>query len=339
MSVNRCISCGQEIPEGHQICIACEMGVSPAILQANKLSQRRKEGSSLTRFPADDGFSSSAADESAGLKRDRNTLLIIGAGGFGRVVLEYAEKDFICAFIDDNVPVGSEVDGVEVIGKINDIPRFKEYTNLIVAIGDNYVRERVYTMASQYGFIFPNIIAESAFISSKASIGNGCIILNNVVIQSGVHAGNGLILNPGVELHNDSFVDDYALIYTNSVIRSEAHVGKRAWIGSTVTVSTCEKVADDAVINDQWIKIKQKNFEDLWREIAAANKLPEEAMSALYKSFSKETKDLLINSKMNGTEIADLLNMVITTINHGSVHKADELIRNELMGRHNTDTY
>lgn len=346
MSTNRSISCGQEIPEGRQVCIACEMGVSPTILQAKKLSHCRRKESTLIPFPAKesnensiynisekDGINSHVADESVRWKRDRDTLLIVGAGGFGRVVLEYAEKDFICAFIDDNMPVGSEVDGVKVIGKISDIPRFKEYTNLIVAIGDNYVRERVYTMTSKFGFVFPNIIADSAFISTKASIGNGCIILNNVVIQSGALAGNGLILHPGVELHNDSFVDDYALIYTNSVIRSEARVGKRAWIGSTVTVSTCEKVADDAVINDQWLKVKPKTFEELWGEIIATNKLPEMAMVVMHESFSKETKNLLVSSKMSGNDIADLLNQVIFAINHGSVQKVDDLVRYELKKR------
>lgn len=330
MSVNRCIACGQEIPEGRQICIACELGVSPAIINAGKLSKEKKANplvdSSVIQFPGSD----SGRDGSGKWEKDRETLLIVGAGGFGRVVLEYAEKDYVCAFIDDNVPIGTEVDGAKVIGKIGDIPRFKEYTNLIVAIGDNYVRERVYTMATKYGFVFPNIIAESAFISSRASIGTGCIILNNAVIQSGVKAGNGLILNPGVELHNDSSVDDYALIYTNSVIRSNAHVGKRAWIGSTVTVSTCEVIPDDAVINDKWIKVKPKTFEELWGEIVATNKLPETAMIVMHKSFSKETKDLMVNSKRSGTELADLLNRVIGTINNGSVMRVDELVRREM---------
>ena len=258
------------------------------------------------------------------------SLLIVGAGGFGRVVLEYAEKEYVCAFIDDFIPVGTTIDGVKVIGKIEDIPSFKEYKNLIVAIGDNYVRERVYTMAEKYGFNFPNIIAESAFISSRASIGTGCIILNHAVIQSGVKAGNGLILNPGVELHNDSCVDDYVLIYTNSVIRSNAYVGKRVWIGSNVTVSTCEVIPDDTAINDKWIKLKPKTFEELWGEIVATNKLPEMAAILMHQSFSRETKDLLVNSKKSGIEVADLLNRVIEKINKGSVMKIDELVQREM---------
>ena len=47
--------------------------------------------------------------ESGAQKREKDTLLIVGAGGFGRVVLEYAEPDYECAFIDDNVQLGQSL--------------------------------------------------------------------------------------------------------------------------------------------------------------------------------------------------------------------------------------
>ena len=62
--------------------------------------------------------------------------------------------------------------------------------------------------------------------------------------------GNGVILNPGVEIHHDSVVEDYALIYTNTVVRSLAVVGKRAHVGSTLTISNEVKVPDDAIVEN-----------------------------------------------------------------------------------------
>ena len=58
------------------------------------------------------------------------------------------------------------------------------------------------------------------------------------------------MLNPGVEVHHDSAVEDYALIYTNSVVRTYAKVGKRVRIGSNVTVSNEVIVGDDADIQN-----------------------------------------------------------------------------------------
>ena len=62
--------------------------------------------------------------------------------------------------------------------------------------------------------------------------------------------GNGVLLNPGVEIHHDSFVDDFALIYTNSVVRTLAKVGKRVRIGSNVTISNEVIVPDDEDIKN-----------------------------------------------------------------------------------------
>lgn len=61
---------------------------------------------------------------------------------------------------------------------------------------------------------------------------------------------DGVLLNPGVEVHHDSSVEDYALIYTNSVVRTYAKVGKRVRIGSNVTVSNEVIVGDDADIQN-----------------------------------------------------------------------------------------
>lgn len=176
-------------------------------------------------------------------------LLLVGAGGFGRVVLEHASLKYDCAFVDDtNI---SEVDGAPVIGKINDIEQlFGEYKHLVVTIGNNQLREKIYMCAGERGYTFPNIIVPSAYISPKAQVGFGCVILNNVVIQNNAKVGNGVLLNPGVEIHHDSVVGNNVLIYTNSVIRSLAKVGDRAHIGSTLTIGNEVVIKEDVVVED-----------------------------------------------------------------------------------------
>lgn len=176
-------------------------------------------------------------------------LLLVGAGGFGRVVLEYASVHYDCAFLDDGD--ATVVDGVHVIGKTGDIASFyPEYKLLLVTIGNNALRERLYNEAATIGYSFPNIIHPSAYVSPHAHIGFGCIILNNAVVQNNAKCGDGCILNPGVELHHDSTIGSYCLVYTNSVVRSLTMVGNRVWIGSNVTVSTSATVPNDTTVPD-----------------------------------------------------------------------------------------
>lgn len=174
---------------------------------------------------------------------------MVGAGGFGRVVLEHAIKQYECAFLDDG-PLTC-VDGVSVVGRIADLEKlYPGYRLVCVTIGNNALRERIYKRAAEIGYEFPNLIVPSAYISPHARLGRGVIVLNNAVVQNHTICGDGVILNPGVELHHDSTVGNHCLIYTNSVVRSLAQVGDRVWIGSTATIATGARVPSDSVVRD-----------------------------------------------------------------------------------------
>lgn len=181
----------------------------------------------------------------------KEKLLLVGAGGFGRVVLELARQSFNCAFVDDGIEIDTMICGVPVIGHTENLQElFAEYKNLVIAIGNNTVRERIYDVAKRIGYNFPNLISPSAYISPYAKLGWGCVVLNNAVVQNGSSVGNGVLLNPGVEIHHDCSVGDYDLIYTNSVIRTYAKVGKCVRIGSNVIICNNAVVRDGADIPD-----------------------------------------------------------------------------------------
>lgn len=181
----------------------------------------------------------------------KEKLLLVGAGGLGRVVLEHAMQLYECSFVDDGFEPGTKVCGIKVVGNTRDMERlFGIYKLLFVSIGDNVIREKLYDKARKIGFGFPNIVHESVYISPFASVGKGCLFLNNVVIQNGASIGDGVILNPGVEAHHDCSIDDYALIYTNSVVRTKAEIGKRTKIGSNCTVSNDVILLEDSVIKN-----------------------------------------------------------------------------------------
>lgn len=181
----------------------------------------------------------------------KEKLLLVGAGGFGRMVAEQAMLQYDCAFVDDGQPVGTEVCGIPVVGGIADLPELrKEYGLLVVGIGNNRFRAQVYEKAKALGYAFSNIIAPSAYVSPYAKLGNGCVILQNACVQNGAVVGNGVLLNVGAEVHCDAVVEDYVLIYANSVIRTGAKVGKYAHIGSNVTVCNSAVVPDGADVPD-----------------------------------------------------------------------------------------
>lgn len=181
----------------------------------------------------------------------KEKLLLVGAGGFGRVVSELARLDYDCAFIDDGVNKGSIVCDIEVIGNTTNLEElFSTYKNIVITIGNNSIRKRIYEQASKIGYSFPNLIHPSAYISPYANIGKGCVILNNACVQNGSSVGDFVLLNPGVEIHHDSSVDDFSLVYTNSVVRTYAKVGKCVKIGSNTTICNNVNIEDSAIIDN-----------------------------------------------------------------------------------------
>lgn len=176
---------------------------------------------------------------------------MVGAGGFGCMVAEQTMIEYGCAFVDDGQPVGTDICGIPVVGSLADLPELrKEYGLLVVGIGNNRFRAQLYEKAKALGYVFPNIVAPSAYISPYAKLGCGCVVLQNACVQNGASVGNGVLLNAGTEVHCDATVGNYALIYTNSVIRTGATVGDFARIGSNCTICNNVAVPNDVDIPD-----------------------------------------------------------------------------------------
>ena len=77
----------------------------------------------------------------------KNKLIIIGASGHGRVVYDAASlmgyQDI--SFLDD----GNVTDD-RVVGKVSDFQKYIESADFVVAIGNNKIRERIFSVGSVY---------------------------------------------------------------------------------------------------------------------------------------------------------------------------------------------
>ena len=68
----------------------------------------------------------------------KKKLLLVGAGGFGRMAAEQAMIQYDCAFVDDGQDVDTEICAIPVVGGLSDLPELrKNYDLLVVGIGSN----------------------------------------------------------------------------------------------------------------------------------------------------------------------------------------------------------
>lgn len=148
------------------------------------------------------------------------TLLILGAGGFGRVVQELAEELGIynkIAFLDDAAT------GNEIAGKLADCEKLKgQYTHAIVAIGNNKLRLHWLDVLKECGYKLPVLRHPTAWVSASAAVGEGSVILQNSVVSAAARIGRGVILNVTSAVDHDCAVGDGCHVCLHAVVKDQS---------------------------------------------------------------------------------------------------------------------
>ncbi|MGH4118102.1 NeuD/PglB/VioB family sugar acetyltransferase [Clostridium sp.] len=166
-------------------------------------------------------------------------LLIIGAGGHGRVVAEAAQlegKWNDIAFLDDRE--GTVFD-YKIIGKLDEYEKFqKDYEYAIVCLGDNVKRMDLIEKLLKVGFKVPVIVHPRAWVSRYSEIGSGCVILAGAVINTGAKIGRGCIVNINSCIDHDTTVSDGVHVCSGATIRSMCSIGRLSYIGAGATVKS-----------------------------------------------------------------------------------------------------
>lgn len=172
-------------------------------------------------------------------------LVIIGAGGHGRVCAEIAElcgyKEIL--FLDDN---DSSV--VKVSGKTSDISRFTEGYDFFVGIGNNNVRSRLSDYVQKNGGIFARLIHPAAVISKNAHIEDGVAIMGGVVINTGAVIKKGAVINTCASVDHDCTVGEFAHISVGSHLAGTVKIGELSFIGAGATVINNINICENCVI-------------------------------------------------------------------------------------------
>ncbi|PHV70149.1 pilin glycosylation protein [Sporanaerobium hydrogeniformans] len=178
-------------------------------------------------------------------------LLIVGAGGHGKVVLEMAQAmggyDAIC-FIDDQL-VGEKVLGHQVVGKIADCKELQQsFQEAIVAIGDNALRLELTKKLLVMGYKMPPIIHPKAIISRSAQIGEGTVVMPLAVVNAEVTINQAVIVNTGVIVEHDCRVEAGVHLSPRSSLGGTVYIGEKSWIGMGASVIHTIHIGSNVIV-------------------------------------------------------------------------------------------
>ena len=186
-------------------------------------------------------------------------LLIIGAGGHGKVIADIAlrmKKWEYIAFLDDSENVKISM-GIEIIDKSTSVSKYIEDYDIFVGIGNNVVRKKVQEELEDLGAIIPVLIHPSAIIGEQVYLGAGTVVMAGAVINCCTKIGKGCIINTASTIDHDNKIDDYVHISPGAHLAGTVRVGSGTWlgIGSVVInniniINECKIGAGAVVIKD-----------------------------------------------------------------------------------------
>ena len=181
-------------------------------------------------------------------------ILIIGAGGFGREVLQWI-KDcnrikptwHIMGFLDDNVHALDNLEcDYKVVGTIKDWEP-TENQRFVMAVANPKTKQIIAESMKAKGAIFTSLIHPTAFISDFSHVGEGLIMYPNSGINVNTRIGDFVtLLSSGIG--HDAVIGDYCTVSSYCDITGGVKLGKRVFLGSHVTIIPQRKIGNDVYI-------------------------------------------------------------------------------------------
>ena len=176
-------------------------------------------------------------------------LIIIGAGGHGRVIADIAQKLGTyqkISFLDDGD--AEESMGLPIVGKTDDVDKYVQTADIFVAIGNSEVRGEFIERLLAMGASVPTLIHPNAVIGACVEVGAGTAIMAGAVINPCARLGKGVILNTCSSIDHDCIVGDYCHIAVGVHVSGTVSLGDQVWVGAGATIKNNVSICANCTI-------------------------------------------------------------------------------------------
>lgn len=182
-------------------------------------------------------------------------LIIVGAGGFGREVYNWALADADCGreweiagFLDDNLAALDKFDyPAKIIGTIaGHQPSADEV--FICAIGSPTIKRKVCELLLERSAAFVTLIHPDAVVGLNVTIGQGVVVCPNAVITCDISIGDFVVVNCHSSIGHDVKVGDWTTLSGHCDVTGQAELGEMVFLGSGARILPLKKVGARATV-------------------------------------------------------------------------------------------
>lgn len=188
-------------------------------------------------------------------------IVIVGAGGFGREVLQYAHDAMrlqpgytVKGFLDDD-PSDLAALGLDlpVLGGTHHYD-FEPSDRALIAVGEPSLRLAMAARLEDSGARFVTLVHPLAYVSEAATLGAGCIVAPFASVGAHAQLGDHSVLTFYASVGHDARIgrgcgfSPHAVANGGAVLGDGVFLGAYAVVNPTRTVGSGSKVAAGAVV-------------------------------------------------------------------------------------------
>lgn len=192
-------------------------------------------------------------------------LAILGASGHGKVVAEIAELNgFTDVVFFDDAWTGNSGEKKrspdfpwDVVGNTESLLSIhEEFDACVVGIGHNETRFQKQALLKKAGAGFTRLIHPSAAVSGYAKLGEGTVVMANVVINPFAKVGDACIVNSGATVDHDCILGDAVHVSPGANLGGGVEVGCLSWIGIGGCVRQYLKIGSRVMVGGGAVVVK-----------------------------------------------------------------------------------
>jgi sugar O-acyltransferase (sialic acid O-acetyltransferase NeuD family) len=179
-------------------------------------------------------------------------LLIIGAGGHGRMVADMAastESWSSIAFLDDEAREPESALPWPVLGPCDLVESMSDdYDSIALGFGDNVLRYRWSERVSALSLDLATIVSPEGIVSDHAELGPGTVVMPGAVVNIGVTTGRGVIVNTGATVDHDCRLAHASHVGPGANLGGGVLVGERTLVGVGAAVRNGVRIGCDVTV-------------------------------------------------------------------------------------------
>lgn len=191
-------------------------------------------------------------------------IVIIGAGGFGREVQWLIERinekeDIweILGYVDDGVARGTIVDGLPVLGTVQELKEREDSLAVVCAVGASKIRKKIMNQIIENPNLeFPNLIDPSVQMSDRIAMGKGNIICAGNILTVDITMGNFDIINLDCTVGHDAKFDSYVTVYPSVNISGCTQIGEKVELGTGSQIIQGISIVKDTIVGAGTVVVK-----------------------------------------------------------------------------------